>query len=206
MVCGPRMKLLSKLLARPLTYRIWQAPFADRKIQPVLAHNDLARVRRVLDVACGPGTNTRYFSRVEYLGVDWNEDYIRYATRRHGRRFICADVTQLGFAPGETFDFILINSVLHHLSDAEIGVLLDGLVPLLSPEGSIHVLELVLPSGPGLAGLLARMDRGKYARSLREWHRVLARVFVPEVFEPYVLTGIGVPLWHMVYFKGRLAR
>jgi SAM-dependent methyltransferase len=200
------MKLLNALMARPLTYRVWQAPFADRKIRPVLAHNDLARVRRVLDVACGPGTNTQYFRGVEYLGVDWNEDYIRHATRRYGRHFICADVTDPDFAVAGTFDFILVNSVLHHLSDAEIGVLLGKLVPLLAPEGSIHLLELVLPPTLGVASLLVRLDRGKYARPLAEWHRLLTAAFVPELFEPYVLTGLGVPLWHMVYFKGRATR
>jgi SAM-dependent methyltransferase len=200
------VKLLDALIARPLTYRLWQAPFADRKIRPVLAHNDLARVRRVLDVACGPGTNTKYFNGVEYLGVDWNEGYIRYATRQYGRRFVCADVTGQDFAVAGTFDFILVNSVLHHLSDAEIGILLEKLAPLLSPDGSIHLLELVLPATPGVAGLLARLDRGKYARPLEEWHRLLTKVFVPELVEPYVLTGLGVPLWQMVYFKGRLPR
>ena len=200
------MRLLHALIARPLTYQLWQAPFADRKIQPILAHNDLSQVRRVLDVACGPGTNTKYFRGVEYLGVDWNEDYIRHATRHYGRPFICADVTAPDFVVCGTFDFILVNSVLHHLSDAEIGILLEKLAPLLSPDGSIHLLELVLPSAPGVAGLLARLDRGRYARPLAEWHRLLTSVFVPELFEPYVLTGLGVPLWHMVYFKGRLAR
>ncbi len=200
------MKLLNALIARPLTYRLWQAPFAYRKIRPVLARNDLARVRRVLDVACGPGTNTKYFRGVEYLGADWNEDCIRYATRQYGRDFVCADVTDPDFAVAGTFDFILLNSVLHHLSDAEIEVLLEKLARLLSPDGSIHLLELVLPETHGVAGLLARLDRGKYARPLAEWHHLLTKVFVSELFEPYVLTGLGVPLWQMVYFKGRLPR
>jgi SAM-dependent methyltransferase len=200
------MSLLNALIARPLTYRIWQAPFADRKIQPILAHNDLRRLRRVLDVACGPGTNTKHFSGAEYLGVDWNADYIRHATRRYRRQFVCADVTDPHFAVAGTFDFILVNSVLHHLADGEIEILLGRLAPLLSPEGSIHLLELVQPPTPGVASLLARLDRGKYARPLAEWHRLLTAVFVPEVFEPYVLTGLGLPLWHMVYFKGRVSR
>ena len=200
------VRLLDALIARPLPYRLWQAPFADRKIHPVLAHNDLTRVRRVLDVACGPGTNAKYFRDVEYLGVDWNETYVRHATRRYGARFVCADVTDPHFAVAGTFDFILVNSVLHHLSDAEIELLLERLALLLSPEGSIHLLELVLPPTSGVAGLLARLDRGRYARPLAEWHGLLAKVFVPERFEPYVLTGLGVPLWHMVYFKGRVPR
>jgi SAM-dependent methyltransferase len=200
------MSVLDALIARPLTYQIWQAPFADRKIRPILAHNDLTRVRRVLDVACGPGTNTKHFRGVEYLGVDWNEDYIRHAIRRYGRQFVCADVTDPHFAVAGTFDFILVNSVLHHLADGEIEILLGRLARLLSPGGSIHLLELVLPPTSGVASALTRLDRGRYARPLAEWRRLLTAVFVPELFEPYVLTGFGVPLWHMVYFKGRVTR
>lgn len=200
------MSVLDTLIAQPLTYRIWQAPFADRKIRPILTHNDLTRVRRVLDVACGPGTNTKHFQGAEYLGVDWNEDYIRHATRRYGRQFVCADVTNPHFTVAGTFDFILVNSVLHHLADSEIEVLLGKLAPLLSSDGRIHLLELVMPPTPGIARLLARLDRGSYARPLTDWQRLLTATFVAELFEPYVVTGLRVPLWHMVYFKGRLAR
>jgi hypothetical protein len=40
-------------------------PFADRKLAPVLAHNDMTRVRRVLD-GVRTGTNTGYFAAAEY--------------------------------------------------------------------------------------------------------------------------------------------
>jgi hypothetical protein len=43
-------------------YRAWQAPFAGQKFVPVLAHNKMQGVRRMLDVACGPGTNTKFFA------------------------------------------------------------------------------------------------------------------------------------------------
>ena len=76
-------------------YRIWQAPFAEKKLAPILRHNDLGAVRRVLDVGCGPGTNTRHFATSDYLGVDLNEKYVEYARAKFGRTFVAADVTDL---------------------------------------------------------------------------------------------------------------
>ncbi|MFN9035255.1 MAG: hypothetical protein ACK5YO_03100, partial [Planctomyces sp.] len=49
------------LLSLPAVYRMWQAPFVDAKFDPILRHNDLRSVRRVLDAGCGPGTNAHLF-------------------------------------------------------------------------------------------------------------------------------------------------
>ena len=62
------MRLTDQVMENPHAYRLWQAPFAEPKFAPVLAHNDLSRVRRVLDVGCGPGTNTHHFAGADYLG------------------------------------------------------------------------------------------------------------------------------------------
>ena len=70
------MSLSGAILEHSLVYRLWQAPFAEQKFSPVRAHNDLSRTRRVLDVACGPGTNTHHFAHSDYIGVDFNERYI----------------------------------------------------------------------------------------------------------------------------------
>ena len=53
--------IMTYLLEQTPVYSLWQAPFAAEKLAPLLAHNDLGRVRRVLDVGCGPGMNTHLF-------------------------------------------------------------------------------------------------------------------------------------------------
>jgi ubiquinone/menaquinone biosynthesis C-methylase UbiE len=197
------MSLSAAILEHTLVYRLWQAPFAEQKFAPVLAHNDLQRARRVLDVACGPGTNTHHFAQSDYLGVDFNERYIRNARQRHGRNFVVADVRNFTAAPEDRFDFILVNSFLHHVNTEDLQGILAHLRSMLAEEGCIHILELVLPENRSIARLLARCDRGKFARSLEEWHRIFGELFEPVVFEPYPLTGVGTTLWNMVYFKGR---
>jgi SAM-dependent methyltransferase len=160
-------------------------------------------VRRVLDVACGPGTNTNYFTDSDYLGIDFNERYIHDAQLRHHRNFVVADVRNYVASPEAKFDFILVNSFLHHLNTTDMLSILTHLKTLLTPDGHIHMLELVLPEQPSIARSLARWDRGKFARPLDEWKRLFEGLFEPVVFEPYRLTGMSMTLWNMVYFKGR---
>jgi SAM-dependent methyltransferase len=197
------VSLAANILERTLVYRMWQAPFAEQKFFPVLAHNDLDRARRVLDVACGPGTNTKHFAEADYLGIDFNERYIRDARRRHRRNFVVADVRKFSAAPGDRFDFVLVNSFLHHLNTKDVLEILSHLRSLLSEDGSIHILELVLPEDRSISRLLARWDRGKFARPLKEWQAIFGEQFETVIFEPYALTGMGATLWNMVYFKGR---
>jgi SAM-dependent methyltransferase len=191
------------VLEHTWVYRLWQAPFAEQKFAPILVNNDLKDVRSVLDVACGPGTNTRHFAHTDYVGIDYNESYIRDARRRYGREFVVADARKFTTAPKGHFDLILVNSFLHHLNTDDVRDILLHLRSLLSRGGQIHILELVMPEQFSVAWLLARWDRGKFARSLDEWHSIFAEVFAPTLFEPYILSGLGLPLWNMVYFRGQ---
>lgn len=196
-------RMRDRILESPIVYRAWQAPFAARKLDPVLRHNDLRGVRRVLDLACGPGTNTPWFAGVDYVGVDINPAYIATARQRFGRSFITADITQYRHEDGEPFDFILLNSFLHHLSDEDARRVLGHTATLLSDDGHVHVLDLILPSRPSLARALALADRGDYARPVEGWRTLLQEFFTPVLFEPYSLDVAGVPAWRMLYFKGK---
>ena len=197
------MNLAESMLEHTFVYRMWQSPFAEQKFAPVLAHNDLRRTRRVLDVGCGPGTNTRHFAGSEYLGIDINRRYIEDARRRHQRHFLAADVRTYVAPPKERFDFILANSFLHHLNTGDVLGILSHLRSLLSDEGHVHALELVMPENRSVARLFARWDRGKFARPREEWQSIFEKFFYPTVMEFYPLTFFGVTLWNMVYFKGR---
>lgn len=190
-------------MGRAVAYRLWQAPFAERKLEPFFRHNDLGAVRRVLDVGCGPGTNARHFGEKDYLGVDLNPDYVAWARRRYGDRFTVADVTRTEAVLGPPSDCILVNSLLHHVDDDGARNILRHLSSRLTVGGHVHILDLVLPEHASLALLLARWDRGDHPRPLEAWRSMFFEAFEPVVFEPYPL-GIGaLPLWQMVYFKGR---
>lgn len=203
MSATPAMKSLSAIMEDVTAYRLWQAPFATRKLAPLLARPDIGRARRVLDVGCGPGTNTEQFTGADYVGIDWNADYISYAKRRYGREFVVADVVSYEPPSGSLFDFILVNSLLHHIDDPGTHALLAKLSALLVPGGHVHILDLVLPDRMGVARALARWDRGGFARRLEAWRTIFGEHFEPVLFEPYPLGVLGLTLWNMVYFKGR---
>ena len=196
------MSITEALLERSFVYRFWQAPFAAQKFAPVLAHNNLSRVHHVLDVGCGPGTNSREFSHAKYFGIDINEAYIESARKRYGCNFMVADARTYRTAPEARFDFILVNSFLHHIATTDVVDLLSHLRTLLTDNGCIHILEPILPKGWPIARVLAHADRGKFVRPFEEWESIFTQIFRPIVLQPYPLRGAGITLWNMLYFKG----
>ena len=154
------MSLTETLLEQSIVYRLWQSPFAAQKFAPVLAHNNLGRIHHVLDVGCGPGTNSLQFRHTKYLGIDINAAYIESARRSYGREFIVADARTYRTPSESRFDFILVNSFLHHLATADMVDLLCHLRTLLTHDGCVHILEPVLPEGWPIARLVAHADRG----------------------------------------------
>ncbi len=169
----------------------------------MLAHNDIGSARRVLDVGCGPATNTHLFAHADYLGIDVNPDYIKHARRKHDRRFVVADATTFDDPAAAGFDFILINSFLHHMDTPSTNKILNRLQSWLSPDGHIHLLEPVSPGDRAIARFLANWDRGRYLRPLAAWRELFDQHLDIVIFEPYPLGLLGATLWNMVYCKGR---
>ena len=198
-----RLRSADRLLESPVVYGLWQAPFATQKFAPVAQYLGLSGTGRVLDVGCGPGTNRKHFTGQGYLGIDINPRYIRRAQARMGGSYIVADVSDVPLSDNASFDLILVNSLLHHIPTPQVEILLDRLARLLSPNGTIHVLDLVLPERGAAARLLAHLDRGDYPRRRATWEALLSRRFRPERIEGYSIDLLGLPLWHMIYFRGR---
>lgn len=189
------------LLEHPLVYLAWQAPFINAKLRPVFRHNNISEALRVLDVGCGPGTNASHFRDVDYLGLDVNPKYIERARRKYRMNFEVADVTTHAF--NRKFDFVLMNSLLHHLDDAGVDSLLGAIAnQALNENGKVHIIELVLPEQRTVAYRMARWDRGRYPRRLMEWRKIFERFFSLEIFEPYTVGAFGVGLWDFVYVRG----
>ena len=176
-------------------------PFAGQKFAPILRHNDLGATRRVLDVGCGPGTNTGYFETADYLGLDINESCLSVRAPSISPQVPDDRRVSIHRRGDGRFDFILINSFLHHVEDAEAVDILRRLARLLDPQGFVHILDLVLPADPSVARF-PRNDRGAFPRVTSRWQAMFEDVFRGVVFEPYRLTLGGVTLWQMVYFKG----
>lgn len=192
------------LLERPHIYLAWQRPFVATKLAPIWRHNDRSTIRRVLDVGCGPGTNSAEFTGTDYLGVDVNPSYIEHARTAHDGHFAVAELPKDAIPGKGTYDFVLLNSLLHHLDDSAASMLLSGLAEYVSADGHIHVVELDLPERRGIPRTLALSDRGDYPRSIERWRTLLTEHYDEVVLEPFPVPARGPMLWSMVYFKGRL--
>jgi len=200
------MSVFSYLLEQTFVYSLWQAPFASAKLAPLLADDSIAKARRVLDVGCGPGTNTRLFAHADYLGIDINPGYIAHARKKHNRQFLVADVSTFDQPGPIGYDFIFVNSFLHHVDDAAASSILQRLGSWLSPDGHIHLLELVLPEVPSFPHFMARRDRGEFPRRFQDWRRIFSQHLELTICEPYNLGALGITVWNMIYCKGRAKR
>ena len=200
------MNLTSRIMEHTHAYRLWQAPFVDDKFAPVLAHNDLSQVRRVLDVGCGPATNARHFGHANYIGIDCNPAYIEFAKRRHRGEFVVADATTYQVASDQRFDLILVNSFIHHIDARNTLRVLSHLSTLLTEDGHVHILELALAKKPSIARWLTLHDRGDFPRPLDELLEIVGQALHPVIVEPYNLGVFGITLWNMVYLKCRTKR
>jgi SAM-dependent methyltransferase len=190
------------LLGQPFAWR-WMTPFAEQRLRPLRENGGISGVRRVLDVACGPGTNAGRFAHADYLGIDTNARHIDSARKRHRGNFVVADVTKYEVGPDQRFDCILVDSMLHHMPTPEVRRLLSHLATLLTDDGAVHIIDLVLPRRPSTARVMARLDRGDHPRPVAEWELIFSSFFEPVVCEPHPIGAFGISLWDMIYFKGR---
>ena len=168
--------LKERILESSLGYALWSAPINNAKeaaIKRMLAK--CPGVNRILDVGCGPGTNAHFFSGWDYVGIDLNPRYIEDAKKKHpDKRFFCENATGLDLN-GEKFPLILINSLMHHLSDIECEQLLEGVRPILAEGGHVVVQEPLIPrDDQRLMHFLMKQDRGDYFRTRLAWDEIFA--------------------------------
>ena len=194
-----------RLLENPSVYRLWQMPFAEAKFAPVRRHGEPPPQDACSTSAAAP-ERMRDSSRRPTTS---DSTSTRSTSTRQGDASGTSSSSQTSRetnSPKRTpFDFVLINSLLHHLDTHDVRKLLAAVERHLDTDGHVHILDLVQPTRRGIARLLARLDRGDFPRPLVEWETLFSEAFEPVVLEPYPLPRWPA-LWNMVYFKGRARR
>jgi ubiquinone/menaquinone biosynthesis C-methylase UbiE len=156
---------------------------------------------RLLDVGMGPGGIPLKIARrcppLQVVGVDYSENMVRTARQAdHAQgltgqvHFFVADANQLCF-PDACFDFVLSNSVLHHLSNPI--ALLKEMARVAKPEGVVLLRDLRRPSrlafplhvrwyGRYYSGLMYRLfrDSVRAAYTGQELAELLRQAALPE--------------------------
>lgn len=109
---------------------------------------------RLLDVGCGPGNIAlkiaKRFPQIQVVGVDFSLNMIHAAgaaataQQLSGRTaFFAGDANRLSF-PDQSFDFVLSNSVLHHLHDPL--AMLNEMARVVKPGGIVLLRDLRRPN------------------------------------------------------------
>jgi len=129
---------------------------------------------RIIDIGCGPAAILDYLPhRVQYLGVDYNPNYIKTAKDRFKSRgdFQVLDINnQNKFENKEAFDLALGIGVLHHLSDKEVSQFFKFEKRNLKKSGRLITYDgCYLPRQNPIAKWLLDHDRGKYVRKPEQY-------------------------------------
>ncbi len=165
----------NRILESSIGYSLWSAPLNRRKVEAVKQMLSAAGKESgaVLDIGCGPGSNTALFAGWNYLGVDLNSKYIDDARAR----FVDAEF-KVGNATDppvgdRRFDVVLVNSLMHHLNDEQCSVMLRQISRICNPDGVVIVQEPLIPEpGEKLKHFFMLQDRGEYFRSLAAWQQL----------------------------------
>lgn len=129
---------------------------------------------RVLDCACGIGTQTIGIARLGHtvIASDVSQAAVRRAARETGRRgldvkFHVADMRNLSSLPESDFDAVLAadNSLPHLLSDDDLGRALENISGLLKVEGilvaTIRDYDDLVETRPAFQGPTFYSDNGR---------------------------------------------
>ncbi|MFM8644786.1 MAG: methyltransferase [Actinomycetota bacterium] len=136
---------------------------------------------RILDVGCGTATILSLLPNIEYIGIDHNPKYIAKARLIHRDRgeFRSVDVNDAQFRKLGQFDRVLLLGVLHHLNDGECIKLFSALRQASKEDGQLVTLDPALVSGQHpIARALAKLDRGRYARTPQQYQSLIETSFV----------------------------
>lgn len=193
---GAVRKLIDRALEIPIVYQTWQA-FHDREKLEYVASRIAPRPGlKVLELGCGPAINAHLFTDCEYVGIDINPEYVKKAQRLFPRHtFVAADVLTYDFT-GRAYDWVLVNSFLHHLDDAQVRAIFAAVARIAVAR--VLVLDLVLPAEPGVARMLARLDRGEFARPIAAWRALLPPSFAVREETPVRIRRGGVQLYELI--------
>ncbi len=126
----------------------------------------------VLDVGCGPASLFPHLPKVDYTGIDLNQNSIDHARALHGDRgrFLVGDVAEGLPGAVRAFDLIIVSALLHHLDDHHARPLFASLSGMLKPSGRIVTIDNVwLPQQSPVARLVNSLDSGMNVRTPAEY-------------------------------------
>lgn len=142
-------------------------------INDLLKENFILKNKDVLDFGCGIGSTSSIFSPEDYLGIDPDQERIKYAQQLYSDYdFQTLDKGKLDFE-ANSFDYILMIAVLHHIPSDELRDILQQFHQILKSTGRIIVIEPCFFSNSYLNNYFMKiMDNGDYIRNLNQYFKL----------------------------------
>ena len=174
---------MKHLLAHPAIYQAYQelGGFFGARVLAIREYLALRPAMRVIDIGCGPGHIVKHLpAGLDYVGLDIDQPSIDYARARFGERgrfetrFFDGDaVDDLGPA-----DVVMMNGVMHHIGDEDLGATLRHVKAALKPGGVLFTLDgCYAPGQSRLDKWLLDNDRGVHVRNADGYRRQLEGAF-----------------------------
>jgi ubiquinone/menaquinone biosynthesis C-methylase UbiE len=145
---------------------------ADRARRALLDQSDIPSGGRVLDIGCGTGTMAilikQLHPKVDVVGLDPDPKALARARRKAGRSRASIQFDQ-GFSdslpyPDAFFDRVFSSFMLHHLQAGEKEKTLREVRRVLTPGGSLHLLDFEEPETQ-TRGALARLFHSNHLKN-----------------------------------------
>lgn len=130
---------------------------------------------RVLDLGCGTGEFSPYFSKSRYVGIDIDPKNIVYAKKHYKGDFRVADGRRLPF-PNGSFEKVMVVGVFHHLSTEDCQLVFKEVKRVLKKNGKILIMEDT-KSDRFIVKFMQLVDQGAYIRDLFEWKSLFSDNF-----------------------------
>ena len=102
---------------------------------------------KILDLGCGPATNTYLYCPGDYLGIDISDRYIKSAQRQFpNHKFMCCDFMSLNNEYQNSYDLIIMSGLLHHLDDKTADKFIKKAGKVLKVGGHLIIIDNCLHS------------------------------------------------------------
>lgn len=132
---------------------------------------------KILDLGCGPGTNSSFFQTKDYFGIDISSRYIKQAeVKSPNHKFICGNFLLLGKEWDDSFDIILMSGLLHHLSDQLACEFIEKSYSVLKKGGRLIAIENCLHYKQSwIKRKIIMQDRGEFVRDKNDIDNLFKR-------------------------------
>lgn len=131
--------------------------------------------KKILEIGCSTGNASKEIIDLKnnsYVGIDIDEGYIELAKKNNlYGNFEKMDGRSLNFE-NEYFDLILINSMLHHVSDADARLIFKEAERVIKKNGRILIAEPTFSSNDKISTFLLKLDRGNFIRQADEYKQL----------------------------------